>query len=275
MQITDHVFVVTGGGNGIGREVVLALLSRGGRVAAVDRSRKGLDETSALATTASPDRLSTHVVDLTDRAAVEALPEAVREAHGRVDGLVNVAGIIQPFVKFADLEYPQMEKVLAVNLWGVIHTCKAFLPELLARPAACIVNVSSMGALAPVPGQTMYGASKAAVKLFTEGLYAELRETSVAVTVVFPGAVNTGIAQNSGVAVPGMDAAPADLAASMTSAPDAARQIVQGIEKGSYRVVIGKDARGLDRLSRLSPQRATDLIAKKMASLLPSDPVTR
>ena len=65
-----------------------------------------------------------------------------------------------------------------------------------------------------------------------------------------------------------MDAAPADLAASMTSAPEAARQIVQGIEKGSYRVVIGKDARGLDRLSRFSPQRATDLIAKKMASLL-------
>ena len=106
MQITDKVFVVTGGGNGIGREVVLALLARGGRVAAVDLSRDGLDETAELATTASTDRLSTHVVDLTDRAAVEALPDAVREAHGRIDGLVNVAGIIQPFVKFADLEYP-------------------------------------------------------------------------------------------------------------------------------------------------------------------------
>jgi short-subunit dehydrogenase len=268
VQITDNVFVVTGGGNGIGREVVLALLARGGRVAAVDLSRDGLDETAELATTASTDRLSTHAVDITDRAAVEALPEQVREAHGRVDGLVNVAGIIQPFVTFADLDYPAMEKVLAVNLWGVIHTCKAFLPHLLVRRDACIVNVSSMGALAPVPGQTMYGASKAAVKLFTEGLYAELRDTSVAVTVVFPGGVNTGIAQHSGVSVPGMDAAPADLAASMTTAPDAARQIVEGMEKGSYRVVIGKDARGLDRLSRLSPQRATDMIATKMAALL-------
>ncbi len=179
-----------------------------------------------------------------------------------------MAGIIQPFVKFADLDYPAMEKVLAVNLWGVIHTCKAFLPHLVVRRDACIVNVSSMGALAPVPGQTMYGASKAAVKLFTEGLYSELRDTSVAVTVVFPGGVNTGIAQHSGVSVPGMDAAPADLAASMTTAPEAARQIVEGMEKGSYRVVIGKDARGLDRLSRLSPQRATDMIATKMAALL-------
>ena len=268
MQIPENVFVVTGGGNGIGREVVLALLARGGRVAAVDVSRAGLDGTAELATTASTDRLSTHVVDLTDRAAVETLPEAVRAAHGRVDGLVNVAGIIQPFVTFADLDYPQMEKVLAVNLWGVIHTCKAFLPHLLARPEAGIVNVSSRGALAPVPGQTMYGASKAAVKLFTEGLYSELRTTSVAVTVVFPGGVSTGIAQNSGVAVPGMDEAAAELAASMTSAPEAAREIVQAIEKGSYRVVIGKDAHGLDRLSRFSPQRATDLIATKMASLL-------
>lgn len=268
MQIPENVFVVAGGGNGIGREVVLALLARGGRVAAVDLSRAGLDGTAELATTASTDRLSTHVADLTDRDAVEALPEAVREAHGRVDGLVNVAGVIQPFVPFADLEYRQMEKVFAVNLWGVIHTCKAFLPHLLARRVACIVNVSSMGALAPVPGQTMYGASKAAVKLFTEGLYSELRSTSVAVTVVFPGGVDTGIAANSGVAIPGPDAEPSDLAASMTSAPEAARQIVQGIENGSYRVVIGKDARGLDRLSRISPQRATDLNAKKMASLL-------
>jgi short-subunit dehydrogenase len=165
-------------------------------------------------------------------------------AHGRVDGLVTVAGCRQPSVPFTDLDYPQMEEVLAVNLWGVVHTCKAFLPHLVARRAACIVNVSSMGALAPVPGQSMYGASKAAVKLFTEGLYTELRDTGVAVTVVFPGGADTD------------------------GAPEAARQIVQGIEKGSYRVVIGKDARGLDRLSRFSPQRASDLFAKRMSSPL-------
>jgi short-subunit dehydrogenase len=267
VQISDNVFVVTGGGSGIGREVALALLARGGHVAAVDLSREGLDETTELATTASTDRLSTHLVDITDQAAVEALPDAVRKAHGRIDGLVNVAGIMQPFVRFADLEYPQMETVLAVNLWGVVHTCKAFLPHLVLRRDACIVNVSSMSALAPVPGQTMYGASKAAVKLFTEGLYAELRDTTVAVTVVFPGGVDTGVAELSGVAVPGTDTAPTHLAAGPTSAPEAARQIVEGIEKASYRVVIGKDARGLDRRFRLSPQRAIDLVAKKMASL--------
>lgn len=266
MFIRDAVLVVTGGGNGIGRAVVLELLKRGARVAAVDLREEGLAATAELARVG--ERLSTHAVDVTDKAAVDALPEAVAAAHGRVDGVVNVAGIIQKFVPFVELDRAEMERVINVNFWGPVNVCGAFLPVLLKRPSACVVNVSSMGALAPVPGQTMYGASKAAVKLFTEGLYAETRGTSVAVTVVFPGGVATDIAGNSGAAVPGMEEKAGDMATSMTTAADAANQIVEGIEKGSYRVVIGKDARGLDKLSRLSPQRATEMIAKKMASLL-------
>ncbi len=268
MQIKDSVFVITGGGNGIGREVVLGLLRRGARVAAVDLDADGLQETSRLAGSAR-DRLSTHTVDITDREAVAALAGAVLAEHPRIDGLLNVAGIIQRFVPFAELTYADIEKVLAVNLWGVIHMTKAFLPHLIGRPQACIVNVSSMGAFVPVPGQTVYGASKAAVKLFTEGLYAELRETPIAVTVVFPGGVSTDIAANSGVSVPGAAEAAADPPTSMTTPRAAARQIIEGgVEKGSYRVVIGKDARMLDLLSRAAPKRSTDTVAKRMASLL-------
>lgn len=266
MRVQDAVLVVTGGGNGIGRAVVLELLRRGAKVAAVDLREEGLAQTATLA--GAGERLSTHAVDVTDKAAVDALPEAVAAAHGRVDGVVNVAGIIQKFVPFVELSDGEMERVIDVNFWGPVHVCGAFLPALLKRPAACVVNVSSMGALAPVPGQTMYGASKAAVKLFTEGLYAEMRGTNVAVTVVFPGGVATDIAGNSGAAMPGMEERAGDAVASLTTADDAARQIVEGIEKGSYRVVIGKDARALDKLSRFSPQRATEMIAKKMASLL-------
>lgn len=265
MHVTGNVFVVTGGGNGIGREVVLGLLARGARVAAVDRSAEGLAETSSLAV--ADDRLSTHTVDVADRAAVDALTAAVHDAHGQVDGLLNVAGIIQPFVRFADLEHRQIEKVMAVNFWGVVHTTQAFLPHLVQRRAAAVVNVSSMGAFAPVPGQSVYCASKAAVMMLTEALYAELRDTSVAVTVVFPGGVATHIAENSGASIPGREA-DAPSGGALTTATDAARQIIEGLEDGSFRVVIGKDARMLDRLSRLSPRRATDLIAKRMASLL-------
>jgi NAD(P)-dependent dehydrogenase (short-subunit alcohol dehydrogenase family) len=273
MLVTGKVFVVTGGGSGIGREVVLGLLSKGARVAAVDLRPEGLQETVRLAG-AAQGRLSTHAVDVTDLDRVTTLPEEVVAAHGQVDGLLNVAGIIQRFVPFAELTRADIEKVMAVNFWGVVNTMQAFLPLLLARPEASVVNVSSMGAFVPVPGQTIYGASKAAVKLLTEGLYAELRGTNVSVTVVHPGGVATPITQNSGVAIPGQPADAAAQAASLTTPRDAARQVIEGLEKGSYRVVIGKDARMLDRLSRLTPRRATDLVAKRMASLL-EVPVSR
>lgn len=282
MKIADSTVVVTGGGNGIGQQLVLELLRRNARVAAVDLREEALAETTRLA--AAGERLSIHPVDVTDRAAVEALPELVKMAHGHVDALVNVAGVIQHFVPFADLDYPEMERVFAVNLWGVIHTCHAFLPLLLERPSAALVNVSSMGGLAPVPGQTIYGASKAAVTLLTEGLYAELRNTSVAVTTVLPGGVATDIVDNSGATVPGSEhpdsgrpgseqpdgerQSDTKVAANLTSAPDAARRIADGIEKGAFRVLIGNDAKMVDRISRLSPQRATEMIAKRMASLL-------
>jgi NAD(P)-dependent dehydrogenase (short-subunit alcohol dehydrogenase family) len=270
MRISDRVFVVTGGGNGIGREVVLGLLARRARVAAVDLSEAGLDATAKLASTKS-DRLTTHVLSVADRAAVEKLPDEVVAAHGQVDGVVSVAGIVQRFAPVRDLTYDEIERVMAVNFWGVLNVSKAFLPRLLERPEASLVNVSSMGALVPVPGQSAYGASKAAVKLLTEGLYAELRGSRVAVTVVFPGGVATNILGNSGVSMPigGADAASA--ASKLTTPSDAGKQIVDAIEKGRYRVRIGGDARMLDRLSRLMPQRATALVADKMKSLIKTD----
>lgn len=264
MDIGGRVFVVTGGGNGIGREVVLLLLRRGARVAAVDVSATGMAETSALA--AAGERLSTHLVDLADAEAVAALAPAVLDTHGQVDGVLNVAGIIQPFVPVRELEVAAIEKVMAVNFWGVVHMVKTFLPLLLERPAASLVNVSSMGAFAAVPGQTAYCASKAAVMLLTEGLWAELRGTSVAVTAVYPGAVATDIAAHSGAATPATD--PSAAPTTITSPEEAARRIVEGMEQGAFRVVIGRDAKGLDVLSRVSPRRATEMIAKKMASLV-------
>lgn len=269
MKVQDKVFAVTGGGDGIGREVVLGLLRRGARVAALDLREDALATTEALAN--AGERLSTHVVDVSDRQAVAELPAAVLAAHGQIDGLLNVAGIIQRFEPVTELSYQEMEKVLDVNLWGVLQTCKEFLPHLAKRPEACIVNVSSMGGFLPVPGQTVYGASKAAVKLFTEGLYAEQRDTPLAVTIVYPGAIGTAITTNSGVSSPGGEVDAEEAARRTTPAPDAAEQIIrEAVEQGRYRVLVGKDASMLDRLSRLNPRRATDLIAKKMASLVGS-----
>ena len=266
MKVAGKVIAVIGGGNGIGRQVVLELLTRGANVAAVDLRDDGLQETVRLAD--AGDRLTTIQMDITDRAAVEGLPSTVTDALGTVDGLINVAGIIQPFVKLADLKYDAIERVIDVNLYGTLHTVKAFLPLLSDRPEAHIVNVSSMGAFLPVPGQTIYGASKAAVKLMTEGLYAELLDTDVRVTLVLPGAVNTDITGNSGIERPA--AATDDAAANFptTEADVAAKIIVDGIEADRLHVYVGRDARMMNLLNRLAPRRSTHLIQRKMKSLL-------
>jgi NAD(P)-dependent dehydrogenase (short-subunit alcohol dehydrogenase family) len=270
MRATGKTLAVTGGGNGIGRELVLELLNRGARVAALDISEPGLEETARIAGAAS-DRLSTHVVNIADRAAVEALPSAIVVAHGQIDGLINCAGIIQPFVRFNDLDYEAIGRVMNVNLWGPIHTVKAFLPHLLERPEAHIVNVSSMGGFVPVPGQTMYGVTKAGVMLLTEGLHSELADTKVGVTVVFPGAIATNISVNSGVATPGQAAEQSATSKIKMTAPSvAAKMMLDGMEQNAYRVMVGSDAKMMDRLTRLSPLRAATIIYKQMRELLPS-----
>ena len=267
MEVARKVIAVTGGGNGIGREVVLELLRRGARVAAVDLREEALAGTADLA--AAGDRLSTHVVDITDRAAVDALPDAIADVHGAVDGVVNVAGIIQPFVRLADLDWDAIERVVDVNLWGTLHVVKAFLPALRERPAAHLVTVSSMGGYLPVPGQTVYGATKAAVALLTEGLYAELLDTRVGVSVVFPGGVSTEITANSGVAIPGGAAAAQGRSRIPTTTPqDAARIICDGIEDDDLHIYVGVDAKATNALRKVAPRRAIHLIAKQMERLL-------
>lgn len=266
MKVAGKTIVVTGGGNGMGRELTLLLLQKGARVAALDINEATLKETTILAGD-HQGRLSTHLANITDREAISALPEAIIQTHGAVDGVINNAGIIQRFVKIKDLEIKDMERVFNVNFWGMVNITKTFLPHLLKRPEAHIVNTSSMGGFLPVPGQTAYGASKAAVKLFTEGLHSELLSTNVHVTVVFPGAIATNISANSGVAV-SSDAAAKAPKIKMTLPGKAAEIIVDGMEKNKYRVLVGSDARMMDFLCRIMPERAAKIIYNQMRSLL-------
>jgi short-subunit dehydrogenase len=268
MNVQNKVMVVTGAGGGIGSELVVQLIARGAKVAAVDLRQEGLQ---ALAEKVSDKaQLSTHAVNICDKAAVSNLPEAVIKAHGQVDGVVNCAGIIQPFVRVNDLDFDAIERVMNVNFYGTLYMTKAFLPYLLKRDEAYIANVSSMGGFLPVPGQSVYGASKAAVKLLTEGLYAELLHTSVRVSIVFPGATNTSISQNSNVAMPSSANAAdaAKMSSRMLSADKAAQIIIDGIEKNKPQIFTGSDSKLMNRLYRINPVFATKFIAKQMKSLL-------
>ena len=264
MNVQDKVFLVTGAGGGIGRALVLDLVSRGAKVAAVD-----LNKESLLAVKETARSISTHAVSITDREAVFQLPEAVVKAHGQIDGIINCAGIIQPFVKVNDLDFEVVERVMNVNFYGMLNVTKAFLPHLLERPEAYVANVSSMGGFLPVPGQSVYGASKAAVKLLTEGLYAELMDTNVHVSVIFPGATKTDITKNSGVKAPSMPSGGGKQQEfPMLSAEVAARIMIDGIEANKPQIFTGRDSKLMNKLYRLNPVYATKLIARQMKSLL-------
>ena len=267
MNVSKKVIAVTGAGGGIGGELALELLKRGARVAALDLNQEGLDAIKAKAGEHAAN-MSTHPINITDREAVASLPEQIIASHGAIDGLINCAGIIQPFVKINDLEYEAIERVMNVNFNGTVYMTKEFLPHLLARPEAHIVNVSSMGGFLPVPGQGVYGASKAAVKLLTEALYAELLETPVNVSVVFPGGTKTDISKNSNVSMGNSDEKAEKSNYKMLPADEAARIIIDGMEANKPHIYTGSDSKTMNKLYRLAPAWATRLIAKKMKSLL-------
>ncbi|MFL6024215.1 MAG: SDR family NAD(P)-dependent oxidoreductase [Marmoricola sp.] len=265
MRAADKTWVVTGASNGMGRELTLQLLKKGARVAAVGRSSTGLARTAALAGAGA--RLSTHVVDITDRAAVRALPDTVVAAHGAVDGLINNAGIIQPFIPINEIDDETIRSVMEVNFFGTLDMTRAFLPRLLLRPEAQVVNVASMGGFFPFPGQTVYGASKAAMRLLTEGLYTELLDTNVAVTLIFPGAVDTGIFETSGLQRPDLSAVGRSASLMMT-APKAASRMIAGIEKGKLHVYVGADSKAMSLAIKIAPRTAIKLVRNQMRKML-------
>jgi short-subunit dehydrogenase len=264
MELQGKVIVVTGAGSGMGRELALELVRRKAKVALVDFRKETLAETVKLVNELGGS-CSSHVLDVSDAKAVAALPAEVKKALGDSDALINNAGIIQPFVKVNDLSLEDAHHVMNVNFTGPLMLTKAFLPSLIARPEAHILNVSSMGAYAPVPGQSVYGASKAAIKLFTEGLRSELLSTKVGVTVVFPGSIATNIAANSGMDVTAFSS---ESTIPTTPANVAAKLMVDAIVNNKPRLVIGRDAKTMDLLSRINPVYAAKVIYKQMASLL-------
>ncbi|MBC7172503.1 MAG: SDR family NAD(P)-dependent oxidoreductase, partial [Polyangiaceae bacterium] len=245
----------------------------GGHVAGFDLNEDAMNETASLVRAAG-GRCLPFQGDVSKAESAEEFLAAVLAEYGAVDALVNNAGIIQPFVHFRRMTLQQVERVFGVNWYGIVHMTHAFLPKLIERPEASLVNVSSMGGFCPVPGQGVYGASKAAVKLLSESLVLELKGTGVRVTTVFPGGVRTNIAANA------PDISEADKKKQLekggaygTTAEDAARTIVRAIETGKERVTIGPDAKLLDALTRLAPRSAGALMAAlmKRAGVLVAD----
>ena len=261
MEFKDKKVIVTGAGGGIGRELVLQLLSKGAYVAALDINEKELNITNEKS--GNSDHLSLFVVDITDIKALEEFKKEFLKIHKELDILINNAGIIQPFINIDKIDDEIINRIMQVNFYGPLNLTRIFLPELFKRNEAHIVNVSSMGGFFPFPGQTLYGASKAALKLFTEGLYAELLNTNVHVTLIFPGAINTNITKNSGVVME----TKGDIKMKMLEADQAAAQIIDAISKNKFKAYVGSDSKFMNFLYKLNDKFAIKYIVKMMSKM--------
>lgn len=261
-SLRDRVAVVTGAASGIGRATSELLARRGCDLALVDIDETGLAETAARVQAAGR-KASTHVVDVADRAAMQALPDAVLREHGRVHVLVNNAGVSVA----APLEQHALEDfewLMGINFWGVVYGCKFFLPHLLAQDQAHIVNLSSLFGIVGFPGQSSYCASKFAVRGFSESLLAELRGTRVGVTSVHPGAVRTNIVHATRAMGEAERQRTLEFFDRRGTPPEAAAErIVQAIERRKPRVLVTGTAHWVDRLKRLFPVLTQRLIARR------------
>jgi short-subunit dehydrogenase len=251
------VAVITGAGSGIGRATAVLLAERGADLALVDVSEPGLEETARLVE-ALGRTASTHLADVSDAERMTRLPEEVSAAHGACHILVNNAGVTTAG-SFEEESLEDLHWLVGVNVWGVVHGCRAFLPMLRRADEAHIVNVSSMAGLLGLPHNAAYGLTKGAVRAFTEGLRSELITSDIGVSVVFPGAINTNIAG----AARGSEAerlkgfGESRLKPLLLKPPAAvARRIVAAIEHDRARVVVGPDARAIDLFTRVVPGRS-------------------
>lgn len=232
-----------------------------------DIREDGLAETQDILPADLRCNFTPQVLDVTDRAAIDALAERL---DGQADCMINCAGIIQPFVRLADLDDAALERVFNVNWFGTLHMVRAFLSQLAAKPEAQLVNFGSMSSIAPLPGQAIYGASKAAIKLLTESLYAEYLDTGLQVTLILPGAVATNISGNSGIEMPRRSDSGEGRPSDVAGVEEAANTIMAGIEAGEYRALVDKMVIDVDALYRREPQEAVETIVRKFGSLFGS-----
>lgn len=256
MMLHDRTAVITGAGSGIGRGIAQSLAKCGCHLALADVSEPALAETAQLLG-GGRIRISCHKLDVADRTAVAALPQAVMTQHGRVDLLFNNAGVALSGT-FEQISETDFDWLIEINFGAVVRLTRAFLPHLKASDDARIVNISSVFGLISPPGQTAYSASKFAVRGFSNALRLELEGSNVGVTVVHPGGVATNIAENARRAAGTSNAEAAEqleLARRLLTMPpaEAGEIIVDAVERRAARVIVGGDAKAAALVERLAP----------------------
>ena len=267
------VTVITGAGSGIGRALALDVATRGAVLALSDQDEVGLLETAEQAKARTDREVRVDKLDVRDAAAMHDYAGSVAEELGRVNVVVNNAGVAL-HGDFEEVSYEDFAWVMDVNFWGVVRGSKEFLPHLIASGDGHLVNISSLFGLLGMPGQTAYNASKFGVRGFTEALRQELliAKHPVQVTCVHPGGIKTAIARNARATVSHDQAEVArffDTRLAKTTAEKAADTIVRGVLANKPRVLVGSDAKVLDVGVRLLGARYQRLVATVAGRVTP------
>jgi short-subunit dehydrogenase len=248
------VAVVTGAAGGIGRATALEL-------SLVDVDEAGLEKTKDLTSRGAPE-ISLHPTDVSDRVAMEALPEIVIRHHRDVHLLVNNAGV-SVAAPLDEMKLDDFDWLMGVNLCGVVHGCHFFLPHLRRAERSHICNVLSDFALIGFPTKSAYCASKFAVRGFSEAIRAELFGTAVGLTTVYPGPVDTGLIRHGRTWDESKRAAEAEFVTSRGLPPETvAKRICRGIERNRKRVLIGKETHLIDLMTRAFPTLSATLAGR-------------
>jgi NAD(P)-dependent dehydrogenase (short-subunit alcohol dehydrogenase family) len=273
--LAGRAIAITGAAHGIGRELALQLWSRGCDVALLDHDGDALarlhgDLTARLGHQGAsrPPRCSYHVVDVGDAAQMERAAAEVQRAHPMLHGLVNNAGVAHEG-PLQDITLATWRRVVDVNLWGVIHGCRVFLPLLARADRGHIVNMSSLFGFVGMAGQAPYCTTKYAVRGLSEALWEELRDTTIGVTVVHPGSVATDIMRRAHSDDPELIAFLADWYERHAFPPArAAACIIAALERGTPRVRMTLDSVVVDLVKRLSPVWGNQLVCALILRVL-------
>ena len=253
-DLAGKVAVITGAAGGVGSALATKLAQRDCSLALVDINQAALDALQAELAQYSVG-VSVHSVDITSREQMAALPEAVLAVHGKVNILVNNAGITYQ-KSFATHTLEDWDKIVGINWWGVLYGCHYFLDALKAAGEGHIINMSSMSGSVGLPNQTSYCATKGAVKLLSESLWGELEQHNIGVTSVHPGAIKTDMIQATLKNSDDVEAAQRNYEMAQrigVTAEHVADRIIRAIEKNQLRIRIGRDSVMLDILKRLFP----------------------
>ena len=268
----NKVAVITGAGSGMGRELALQFAEKGAKVALNDWNESTLQETLKMVEEKGGEGITRHF-DVSNKEAVYQFAEDVVTHFGQVDIVINNAGMGIPASTIEEMSYEKFEKVIGVNMWGVIYGTKAFLPHLKKRPEATLMNTSSVFGIFAYPTQGPYCTSKFAVRGFTETLRLELEAEgtkNVQVCCIHPGGIKTGIVTNMDHSKSNLSQAEIEQQAKRfdelapTTSAEAAAQIIRAIERKKPKLLIGWDAKIMDWIVRLLPVQHSKFILRRL-----------